>query len=405
MGGNSEMTTHVNIDTDKKVSLININSVVVIPALNPIPNLISLVQGLLEWGVPQLIIVNDGSDSSYNYIFCELEKYEHCIVLTHEVNRGKGRALKTAFSYFLEHYSYYDGVVTADADGQHKEEDICRICEKLSLKQNSLILGVRNFREDNVPKRSYMGNMVTSRIFQLLYGTYLNDTQTGLRGLPSNELPWIAQLKGERYDYEINMLIKARRRNLNFTAIPIKTVYFDNNSGSHYKTFKDSVPIFLCLISGLLQFSGATIISGCFDVISFFILNSFLFSSLSAPVRILLSTVVARAISSIFNYLMNRRLIFDDMGKLRSSALRYYILCVIQIFVSYVLVYTASLYWKVNESIIKLLVDIILGFGSYQVQLRWVFQNRCSIDTSFSPGGIGNLSFRSFTGGEDERDK
>jgi len=131
----------------EKLAPVYVNSAVVIPALNPIPNLADFVRKLIEHGIPQVIVINDGSDSSFDDVFRKVEQLEHCTVLTHKKNRGQGRALKTAFSYFIEHYSYLDGVVTADADGQHMTEDICKICERLSLKQNSLVLGVRNFKE------------------------------------------------------------------------------------------------------------------------------------------------------------------------------------------------------------------------------------------------------------------
>lgn len=373
-----------DIEVNKKTKSKNINSAVVIPALNPMPNLPDFVRKLLECGIPQVIIVNDGSNSSYNDIFCEITQLEHCTVLTHKENRGKGRALKTAFSYFMEHYAHLDGVVTADADGQHQVEDICRICEVLSLKQDSLILGVRNFKEDNVPKRSYIGNLVTSRIFQLLYGNYLSDTQTGLRGIPTGELSWMVDMSGERFDYEINMLIKAKSRNLSFLMIPIKTLYFNNNSGSHYCTAKDSVLIFNRLISGLIRYFGATVVSGFFDILGFFLLNSIILVGWSAPVRIFSSTVIARLISSMCNYLLNRRFIFADTNKLKTSAIRYYALCICQMMASYGFVYALSLYWRVNESIIKLIVDCILGFISYQIQLHWVFRKNDSKKCSFS---------------------
>jgi len=227
---------------------------------------------------------------------------------------------------------------------------------------------------------------VTSRIFQLLYNYNLNDTQTGLRGIPTSELTWIVETNGERYDYEINMLINARHYNLAILTIPIKTLYFDNNSGSHYSTVKDSARIFLCLISGLIQYSGATIVSGFFDILSFFMLNSVVFTNLSAPVRIFASTVIARMISSILNYSMNRRLIFADTGKLAGSAVRYYILAIFLMMTSYSLVYAVSRFWGVNETIIKLIIDIALGLVSYQVQLRWVFRKKDNINSSFPPG-------------------
>lgn len=371
-----ENPIHVCTKEQNIKSTAKINSAVVIPALNPIPNLVDFVEQLIQHGVPQVIVVNDGSDSSFNDIFDGLKQVGNCTVLTHEINRGKGRALKTAFSYFLEHYSYMDGVVTADADGQHIVEDICAICERLSLKHDSLILGVRDFSGSNVPKRSHMGNAVTSRLFQVLYGYYLSDTQTGLRGIPANELQWMLDMNGERYDYELNMLIKARRRNIHIETIPIKTVYFDNNSGSHYSTVKDSARVFVCLVSGLIQYSGSAGVASIFDVSVFFILNTIVLRGMLASERIFISTVIARIISSICNYILNRRFTFADTGKLSASIVRYYTLCICQMMTSYGLVYAFSLLWKVNESIIKLIVDMALGFISYQLQLHWVFRKK-----------------------------
>lgn len=246
-------TAHECAGIERSLKVGRINCAVIIPSLNPIPELPVFVQKLISKGVPEVIVVNDGSDCKYDYIFEALKQIDHCSVLKHEINYGKGRALKTAFSYFLKHFINMDGVVTADADGQHSIEDICKICNILSEKKEVLILGVRNFQDNNVPKRSYLGNMLTSSIFHLLYGCKLNDTQTGLRGIPVRQLPEMIELKGDRYDFEINMLIKARILNLGLYTVPIETLYFDNNSGSHYNTVKDSAYIFFRLIAGLIE--------------------------------------------------------------------------------------------------------------------------------------------------------
>lgn len=175
------------------------------------------------------------------------------MVLTHDVNRGKGRALKTAFRYVLDNHPELDGVVTADADGQHTVQDVTKLCDLLSSGGHRLILGIRDTRSAQVPRRSYLGNTVTSWLFEFIYGAPLPDTQTGLRGIPMVELPWVADLAGERYDYEFNMLITARRQNIDFTLTPISTLYFDNNNASHYRTFKDSFRIAKCLLPDLVK--------------------------------------------------------------------------------------------------------------------------------------------------------
>jgi glycosyltransferase involved in cell wall biosynthesis len=375
-----------NAQNNPRISTAKVNSAVVIPAFNPVPELVGLVEELLAQGIPQVIVVNDGSDSTYHQIFLTLKRMAHCTVLTHGKNRGKGAALKTAFRYFTKHYGDMDGVVTADADGQHTPEDIYRIARQLSLQEKALILGVRNFRENNVPKRSYLGNTVTSRIFWLFYGQYLQDTQTGLRGIPTSELGWMAEIKGERYDYEVNMLIQARFHDLRLSLVPIKTLYFDNNAGSHYRTVKDSLRIFGSLISGLIEYAKMLIVSGALDLGCFFVLYSTVFAAIAAPVRIFTSTLLARLLSSACNYALNRRIIFADTGKIACSALRYYLLWVFLLLASYGLVYSLSLCWSVNVTIIKLTVDFLLGFISYQVQLRWVFRTKETSEISFPPG-------------------
>jgi len=376
----SEKVTNENIGTNKNINLENINAVVVIPALNPTPDLTGFVHKLHDNGVTQVIVVNDGSDISLNFIFQELEKLKYCTVLSHKENYGKGRALKTAFLYINKYFPNADSVVTADADGQHSVEDICKVFELQSLNKNSLILGVRDLKK--MPRRSYIGNKLANITFKFFYGATVGDTQTGLRGIPVSELSWMIDLKGDRFEYEINMLIKASRKNIDFLEVPIETLYFDNNSGTHYNALVDSAKIFLRLFSGLIQFSGLTIISGLVDVIGFFLLNTIVLNELSAPIRLLISTVAARIISSVINYFMNKNVIFKNKSKHIKSAIRYYILFISLIAMSYGLVYMISLFWRVNESFIKLIIDMFLGLVSFQVQMQWVFTNEQEIKIS-----------------------
>ncbi len=353
----------------------NINSAVVIPALNPVPGLVEFVQGLIRKGIPRVIIVNDGSSGASDNIFGRLKQMERCTVLVHEVNRGKGRALKTAFSYFMDHCSDLDGVVTADADGQHGIEDICRICRKISGKCNSLILGVRNFKDQNVPRRSYVGNTITSRVFQLLFGSYICDTQTGLRGIPKSELGWMTELEGERFDYEMNMLIEAVHRRINILMVPIKTLYYDNNSGSNYNTVVDSFRISKCFAKKLMRYSWSSVFSAILDILVFSLLDNYILALPAEHMQILASTLIARITSSSCNYAINRKLVFWSTGKIVGYAARFLILWISVIMASFGMVYSISRFWRVNVTIIKILVDIALAFVIHQVKRRWVFQD------------------------------
>jgi glycosyltransferase involved in cell wall biosynthesis len=352
-----------------------INCAVIIPALNPTEGLIEYVKTLAK-DVQQIIVVNDGSKKELTRIFIELTNIERCTVLTHEVNKGKGRALKTAFEYFLTHHSNLNGVITADADGQHSIPDVLKLAEGLTGKEAEIILGVRDFSQSNVPVRSFIGNRITSFLFQIFYGGRLEDTQTGLRGIPNNVLSEILELKGERYEYEINMLIFAKKRNLPFREIPIETLYFDNNAGSHYNSVLDSMKVFTKLISGLLKYSFSTLASGVVDIVSFFLLTSLILVTLPLKSRLFFATLVARILSSSCNFYMNRKLVFRGENKLSESIIKYYILFVGLILASYFLVLSANLVIGANVILAKICIDTILGILSYQVQLHWVFKKR-----------------------------
>ncbi|MFX0559957.1 glycosyltransferase family 2 protein [Tepidibacillus infernus] len=248
---------------------------IIIPSLNPTESLVHYVQSLLEKGVAQIVVVNDGSQLECNDIFSKIKKMDRCTVLKHELNLGKGRALKTAFQYVLENHSDLAGVITADADGQHSVEDVYKVAKTLENSDEQIVLGVRDFRQANVPFRSYIGNRITSGIFEFLFHHKLGDTQTGLRGIPQEILKQLVELKGERYEYEMNMLIYATKIKMKITEVPIQTLYFDHNKGSHYKSIVDSFKVLSRLISGFLQYSFGKAISFVIGIISFvFILIS-----------------------------------------------------------------------------------------------------------------------------------
>ena len=133
--------------------------VVVIPALDPEEMLRDYAAALLEQGAEQVVAVDDGSGPASRPIFEALEAMEGCTVLRHERNRGKGRALKDAFA-FIAGQSRWEGctVVTADADGQHRVEDVCTVGRAAAEETDRLVLGVRDLTGPQVPARSKLGN-------------------------------------------------------------------------------------------------------------------------------------------------------------------------------------------------------------------------------------------------------
>ena len=218
------------------------NYAIVIPAYQPIDELDSYVLEFVQADVAQVIVIDDGNDASYESLFTRISEMDRCTVLRHTKNSGKGVGLKTAIRYFLNHFSDLKGVVTADADGQHLVEDVLNIGNQLEKMDNGFVLGSRVYDAKNMPARSLIGNTITSRIFQVLFGLYVRDTQTGLRGIATSELDWVLQLYGDRFEFEMNMLIHMVKRECRIVQVDIQAVYKETHI-SHYNTYKDSVRI------------------------------------------------------------------------------------------------------------------------------------------------------------------
>ena len=215
------------------------NYAVVIPAFRPMRELPRYVERLIQNGVPEVIIVNDGSESEYDEIFSTIETMNGCTIIHHEMNSGKGVSLKTAFTYFIKHFSHLKGVVTADADGQHSVKDVLAVGERLSELENGFVLGSRVFKKKYMPLRSWVGNRFTSLVFKLFFGSYIRDTQTGLRGITTNEIDEVIQLTGDYFDYEMNMLIYMIREEKRIVRVDIDALYEEEHT-SHFETVKDA---------------------------------------------------------------------------------------------------------------------------------------------------------------------
>ena len=189
--------------------------VLLIPVYNPTSKLIDLVKQLITSGYLKIIIVNDGSKKGKK-IFERLKETKECDVLEYNINRGKGYALKYGINHYLLNYkTNFKGIITTDCDLQHSLNDIINITLKLLGNLDSLIIGGRDFNLKDIPKLNQFGNKITASIFNLLYGTKIKDTQTGLRGIPNRYLNLCLETKGKRFEYETNMLIKFTKQKIN----------------------------------------------------------------------------------------------------------------------------------------------------------------------------------------------
>ena len=211
---------------------------VAIPSLDPDEKLPALIDNLKAAGFETILVINDGSAPQYDPFF-EQAAEKGCIVLKHAVNWGKGRALKTAFNYFLNELPGLEGMVTVDSDGQHSVQDTIRCANQLLAHPQALILGCRNFKEQGIPLRSRFGNVLTCKVLKALCGVAVSDSQTGLRGFSRRVMLAFMQTKGERFEYETNMLIDTKEKEIPIREIPIETIYIENNATSHFNPLKD----------------------------------------------------------------------------------------------------------------------------------------------------------------------
>lgn len=334
--------------------------IIIIPAYKPDQNLISLIEQLQVYG-QLIIIVNDGSGPLYSPIFTQLEKLDFVKVLHHAVNLGKGQALKTAFNHFLTHYdSHCPGVVTADADGQHLAKDIHQVSEQLKQFPFALTLGVRSFKE-GVPWRSRFGNNLTKMIFRLLIGQSLQDTQTGLRGIPREFLKSLLKTRSLGYDFELDMLISASKQKIKINEIAIHTVYKDANKSSHFNPLIDSLKIYFVFFRFLIF----SIVSGLLDFFAFS--AAFMLCG-----HILFSESLARIFSGSCNFLLNKELVFRSKEKILPEALKYTLLCLVNLVFSYGLI-SSLIFLGANVYASKMIALIGLFFANFAIQKLLVF--------------------------------
>ncbi|MCW2840534.1 MAG: hypothetical protein JWR55_2017 [Aeromicrobium sp.] len=338
---------------------------VVIPAYQPADLLTRLVEGLVQ-ARPSLdiLLVDDGSDPATRGVFTACAAYG-ARILRLPVNRGKGAALRAGFRLLLE--TRANGpVVTADADGQHAVQDILRVVDAVDDSPGAeahLVIGER-LLDDGVPWRSRLGNSVTRTMFRAVTGRRLRDTQTGLRAFPSSLLPWLLEVRGDRYEYELQMLLRAAREGVDIRSEGIRTIYLDDNSSSHFRPVADSVRIYL----PLLTFFASSLVGFVIDTVALLAFHALLDS-------LLIAVVMARLLSGAINFALNQRFVFPGPRRAhhRGRATTRYVLLAGGLVVANYLILSALLVGGLGLLSSKLVTDIVLVSISYVVQARYVF--------------------------------
>ena len=338
--------------------------IALIPAYKPEGKLIELSRSLFELGF-KVIIVNDGSGEAYDDVFRSAAEY--ALILRHDKNMGKGRALKTGLrcieNVFIPPYT----VVTLDADGQHTVADAVSVTELSGKSPGSLILGTRSFKSD-VPLRSRLGNIITRSVFKVSTGSSISDTQTGLRAFTDKLIDTMISIPGDRYEYEMNVLMHCARNSIEMKELPIATIYLGKNESSHFNTFTDSFRIY----REILRFSASSLASFFLD----YALYCALFG-LTGSVAV--SNITSRLFSATANYTMNKKLVFASKGAVAGSALRYTMLAIFILVCNTTILRLFVSYYGINAYAAKIVTEIMMFAVSYTIQKKFVFPKKGEI--------------------------
>ena len=330
--------------------------IALIPAYMPDDKMIAIVRKLYDAGF-EIIVVNDGSSDDCNVVFKEASQYAK--VLCHEKNQGKGKALKTGLKFISSTYEAPYTVVTVDADGQHRIEDVIRVTQTSEQNRSCLVLGSRKM-EGKVPFKSLAGNAITRFVYRLSTGISVYDTQTGLRAFSDMLIMRLIDIDGSRYEYEMNMLTALPREGIEIKEVWISTVYIGKNESSHFNAIKDSFLIY----REILKFSASSFVS--------FIIDYCLFCLLSAlGSSLVVANVAARIFSGTINYTINKRKVFrSESGA--ASVLKYALLAVF-ILICNTLILEVLTGMNMPFYTAKILTEIVLFMFSYLVQRSLIF--------------------------------
>jgi putative flippase GtrA len=338
--------------------------VVVIPAFRPSQALVDVVRELVQSALGRIVIVDDGSGDQFRGVFESCASLPRVEVLRHTANLGKGQALKSGIAHTLRNGSDLSGVVTADADGQHRANDIVKVAHRLAESPGQLVLGTREF-SSHVPWRSRFGNILTRRLVRVLVGHQLSDTQTGLRGIPMALLPHLVEIKSSGYEFELDMLIAAKHHGCPIVEETVGTIYEPGNPTSHFNPLFDSMRIYFVL----LRFSALSLLTAALDNVVFVLCYA-------VTGRVGLSQILGRTCAVIFNYGLARRAVFLSGEQHRTVLPKYLLLVAASGTLSYVLI--RGLHSALGVPVVpaKIIAESGLFIINFLVQRDFIFKRR-----------------------------
>ena len=346
--------------------------IIVIPTYQPDAQLIEFVCQLREKTAYTVLVVDDGSSPDKASIFKAIESAG--VVLRHSHHMGRGRSLKTALAYIQTAYPDESGIVIADDGGSCAVEEVLAVGEALSEHPHAYILGSRRYTGRN-PLSSRLADTVFRYVFAFASGSKLQDAGTGLRALSAEHIPDLLNCRGEGTEYDVTSLIDCIRRQIPVLEVPVKAFRL-RRSAAERRSFRR----YLYLGSAVIKYTGVALLSFGVD----YFLSQFFYAMLSRTAFAALTgisplgagNVLARAASSTLNFILNRRLVFQDKSRLLISVLKYYAV------VAFVLLFNTALLMFFHEWcgippwIAKLLTETLLFVFSMLMQRLFVFRGK-----------------------------
>ena len=347
------------------------NLCLVIPAYKPPRELVGLLTQVVSMDraglIRNIVVFDDGSGSEFADVFDALAPMDRITLLRHAVNLGKGAALKTGINFAMVTWADTDGVVTADADGQHAPGDVVKVAEMLSLHPGDMVLWVRHFNR-RVPLRSWLGNHLTGLVFRILTGVRVCDTQTGLRGLPRHHCLEALTVPADGYDFEMECLVRFNRggnRPLPFLQARIETIYHNGNTLSHFTPLLDSMRIYFVFV----RYCGSGLLAAALDYATF----SAVFTTTS---NLAVSQVAGRCVAVCLAFVLARQIVFHSTAPVAGSLVKYLSLVAAMGFVSYSLIQFLHSTAGLGIVFAKFLAEGLLFLGNFAIQRDFIFIRR-----------------------------
>ena len=330
---------------------MNSEMVILMPVYNPNERIVNYVKKLKENNY-QVILINDGSKSEYHSLF---EKMVHdCKIISHPFFKGKGYAIKKGIHYIKEHLQDKKGIIILE-----NEYDLIHINHiRTLINKNSQKMCVVHHK----------GKKILTKLFSMIYNKEFIDVDSELFAFSMNYIDQMMTV--DENCYEVQSLIQSVQNNQDVEEIQLE------NKQQPFHLKNKTIQIMYVIFLHLIRFISSSIISSVIDVLLAWILLDVLKLWMTSDFwRIALSSLIARILSTIVNYVINKKYVFKGKNNSKQTAKRFLILTIVITILSTLFVYAASSLHIMSEKLAKPIGDLLLFLLSYSAQTKWVFKN------------------------------